>query len=175
MQFDTQDGFTPGPWVIGTPAPDAPARHTVRDKSGWSVADIPGMSPGHRHPRADANARLIAAAPAMFAALGRMVQANAALLAHLPPSLVSMAEEALALATGKASEKPDAPKCSRCKRRHATVRADVESPREERSAELLLCEECFELANGLGCYIDVIERYPECGCCGDSADDRDQT
>lgn len=48
------------------------------------------------------------------------------------------------------------PKCQKCRKANADVLADVESPRECQSAEMYLCYECVELADGLGCYVDII-------------------
>ena len=53
---------SPAPWRIGQPAPDIQARATVRDAHGWDVAHCFGED------TAEANARLIAAAPDLLAA-----------------------------------------------------------------------------------------------------------
>lgn len=48
-------------------------RCAVRDSNGWEIAEIPGLLPALEHPSADANARLIAAAPALYDALEKLL------------------------------------------------------------------------------------------------------
>ena len=59
---------TAGPWHVGKPAPDMNTHCAVRDANGWEIAEIPGLKPHDLDLRADANARLIAAAPELLEA-----------------------------------------------------------------------------------------------------------
>lgn len=59
---------TPGPWQV-IPAAKAQSRFIVGDKNGGSVADCEPCGPWMTCEEADANARLIAAAPMLVEAL----------------------------------------------------------------------------------------------------------
>ena len=69
--MDAKTKFTPGPWCIarsgiGYPYQiDAPNGVHVRSVTRWGAISVPSL------PEGEANARLIAAAPTMYAALKR--------------------------------------------------------------------------------------------------------
>jgi len=95
---------TPGPWVI-----DANDRYHVESPDGsalpWSIATISG-SAGPGTNRSEANARLIAAAPDLLAALEKLLSYNEAIMAdrinYRPEDHASVARAAIAKATGAA-------------------------------------------------------------------------
>ncbi len=60
--------FTPGPWRV-IPADKAQSQWIVGDRDGGSIADCEPPGPWISEETADANTRLIAAAPDLLAAL----------------------------------------------------------------------------------------------------------
>ncbi len=64
---------TPGPWQV-VPADQAVTPWIVGDKDGGSIADCSPPGPWMKKAQAAANARLIAAAPVMLAALKELAK-----------------------------------------------------------------------------------------------------
>lgn len=64
----TQGEYTPGPWRV-LPEHGAQSRWIIGDAEGGSIADCEPPGPWITGDEADANARLIAAAPELLAAL----------------------------------------------------------------------------------------------------------
>lgn len=65
-------GHTPGPWEV-VPENRAESRWVIGDEEGGSIASCEPCGPWITHQEADANARLIAEAPALLAELNYVV------------------------------------------------------------------------------------------------------
>ncbi len=72
---EVRAAFTPGPWFVETEQTADGSNLLVIDKENWrTVADCDGGTMGqHSVEQAEANARLIAAAPELYEALGALV------------------------------------------------------------------------------------------------------
>lgn len=81
--------FTPGPWI---------ARQVNGHGRGWSVGPA-WIGENTWLPEAEANARLIAAAPDLLAACADLLQ-HASLTEHMSAASVERARAAIAKATG---------------------------------------------------------------------------
>lgn len=99
----TEGGHTPGPWEVCGQFVRTPFRHGEPGAAGLMIADVRfGIWPPAQH---DANARLIAAAPAMLEALTK-VSMSAVIIPGMPSEAALSVEvlkevaAALALATG---------------------------------------------------------------------------
>ncbi len=89
--------FTPGPWVVG-PVDDTVVTHLGADGLRYEIASIDGdYNQPDQWPTMEANARLIAAAPCLLAALERVVATS-----PIDDDVLPVVLAAIALATGAA-------------------------------------------------------------------------
>lgn len=100
--MDTEVRFTPtpGPWQV-VPEGQAEHRWVVGDHEGGSVASCEPMGPWMSYAEADSNARLIAAAPDLLAALH---EAQAALAMLIAPDAIKTTSSLGAFAACTAAE-----------------------------------------------------------------------
>ncbi len=93
-------GYTPGPWHVA-PESKAQSPWIVCDSEGGSIADCEPPGPWMSRETADANARLIAAAPDMLAALKNLATTEAEELLSGCSDVRAQVVAAIAKATGE--------------------------------------------------------------------------
>lgn len=84
---------TPGPWTVrldydNNITQQKPGRHTIRSNDGWNLERIwEGVGTSYTKEQADANARLIAAAPELLQACKDAYEMLDRALAYFPKSI----------------------------------------------------------------------------------------